>query len=130
MGVKRGKVAGYFYNTTPKIEFQNRFASKFHIDLGRFLSIEMNEENYYSFFNASEAADAVAESKGTYSNKSQLIDLLLQAKEVKDKSEINRLIDESIRLYGKILDENSQLKDANIELKSQLLALHQKATKE
>lgn len=119
MGVKRGKVSGYFYNTTPKIEFQNRFASHFNIDLGRFLSIEMDEDNYHSFFK--KKTGIVAESEGVYYKKSEVIDLLIQAKKSEDNVEVNRLIDEAIRLYGKVLDENIRLKETNSELKDQLL---------
>ena len=123
MGVKRGKVAGYFYNTTLKIEFQNRFAARFSIDLGRFLSIEMSEDNYHSFFTKAGNTHGVAEDEEFYSKKSEVIDLLMKAKKEKDKLEGNRLIDEAIRLYGKILDENSRLKDTNSDLKDQLLKL-------
>lgn len=121
MGVKRGKVSGYFYETTPKAEFQKRFSSKFNIDLGLFLTLEMNEDNYLTFFVGQAPVDVVAERQGVYHRKSELIDLLLKAKDTDDKGQINRLLDEAIRLYGKVLDENSQLKDINSKLKDQLL---------
>ena len=128
MGVKRGKVAGYFYQTTPKAEFQNRFASKFHLDLGMFLSIEMHEDNYHSFFVDKINVDHVAEDSEVYNTKSLLIDLLIQAKKTEDQQEMNRLIDEAIRLYGKVLDENDRLKDVISDLKDRLLQLQDKRT--
>ncbi len=121
MGVKRGKVAGYFYQTTPKVEFQNRFANKFKLDLGKFLTVEMNEDNYHSFFVNAEPVDQVAEGREVYKTKSELIDLLILAKKSDDQLEISRLIDEAIRLYGKVLDENDRLKDAVSDLKDRLL---------
>ena len=121
MGVKRGKVSGYFYKTTPKIEFQNRFAEQFNIDLGKFLTVEMMADNYHDFFTKVHATNMVADSPGSYSRKSELIDLLLEVKKTEDRAEVNRLVDEVIRLYGKVLDENSRLKDANSHLKDRLL---------
>ena len=121
MGVKRGKVSGYFYKTTPKIEFQNRFAEKFHIDLGKFLTVEMIAENYHSFFHKTPPVMMVAEREGAYNSKSELIDLLLEVKKTEDRAEINRIVDEVIRLYGKVLDENSRLKDKNSSLKDRIL---------
>jgi len=124
MGAKRGKVAGYFYDTTPKIEFQNRFALKFNIDLGKFLTIEMDEDNYPDFF-VKKDINMVSEGEGTYNKKSELIDLLIQIKTTENKSEVSRLVDDAIRIYGKVIDENSRLKDANSNLKDQLLLLKQ-----
>ena len=121
MGVKRGKVAGYFYQTSPKKEFQDRFASKFGLDLPRFLTTEMDEDNYLSFFTAKEESTQVAEDREVYKTKSMLIDLLIQAKKSDDQQEMHRLIDEAIRLYGKVLDENDRLKNIISELKDRLL---------
>jgi len=126
MGVKRGRVAGYFYHTTPKKEFQNRFASRFNLDLARFLSIEMDEDNYLSFFTEKEETSQVAEDREVYKTKSVLIDLLIQAKKSDDQQEMHRLIDEAIRLYGKVLDENDRLKNIISELKDRLLEIKDK----
>ena len=81
----------------------------------------MNEDNYHSFFGSK--TDVVSESEGVYHKKSEIIDILIQAKKSDDKVEIHRLIDEVIRLYGKVLDENIRLKETNSDLKDQLLRL-------
>ena len=125
MGIKRGKVAGYFYETQARPDFYEKLGELFQLNVGRFLTIEMTDENYASFFDSDgqESTNMVAESSGDYQTKSTLIDLLMQVKETENKEEKNRLLDEAIRLYGKVLDENSRLKDLNSDLKDQLLAL-------
>lgn len=124
MGIKRGKVAGYFYETQAKPEFYEKLGEKFSLNMGRFLTVEMNETNYDSFFGpGNEEYSYVAESREKYGSKSDLIDILMRVKNSDDKDEINSLLDEAIQLYGKVLDENSQLKDTNSDLKDQLLDL-------
>ena len=114
LNVKRGKVAGYFYETQAKPNFYQSLKTQFHLDLGKFLSIEMNDENYESFFAVDEQVTTVQDPKGKYS-KSEAIDLLLKAKHTENKSERDRLIDEAIVAYGKLINENSQLKDDLME---------------
>ena len=126
METKRGKVAGYFYETQPKRDFHEQLSDYFNLNLGRFLTIEMNEANYESFFLDEERAQTVAEGSGEYQKKSDLIDLLIKAKNAEDQAEVSRLVDEAIKLYGKVLDENSQLREANSLLKDQLLAFKKK----
>lgn len=124
MEIKRGKVAGYFYETQAKPDFHEKLSDYFNLNLGRFLTIEMNEVNYESFFAVEDDIPAtVAESSGEYQKKSELIDLLIRAKNSDDPAEISRLVDEAIQLYGKVLDENSLLRETNSQLKDQLLAL-------
>jgi transcriptional regulator with XRE-family HTH domain len=37
-GMKRGKVAGYFYETQPKPDFYERLGEEFQLDIGKFLT--------------------------------------------------------------------------------------------
>ncbi len=128
MGIKRGKVAGYFYETQARPDFYKKLGELFQLNVGRFLTIEMTDANYDSFFNkeGQSSPNMVAESAGEYHTKSSLIDLLIQVKKASDKNEIDRLLDEAIQLYGKVLDENSRLKDVNSDLKDQLIELSKK----
>lgn len=112
MGVKRGKVAGYFYETQAKADFHSKLIHHFHLDLGKFLTIEMDEENYTSFFTTNlDGATTVQEPVEEYGKQANAIDLLLKAKQANDLVERNQLIDQAISVYGKLISENSQLKD-------------------
>lgn len=128
MGIKRGKVAGYFYETQARPEFYEKLGELFQLNIGRFLTVEMKDHNYDSFFEKENEnlVDLVAESRGDYQTKSGLIDLLVKVKNTKDREEVNKLLDEAIQLYGKVLDENSRLKDINSDLKDRLIELSKK----
>lgn len=127
LDMKRGKVSGYFYKTQARPDFYNKLGEKFGLNMGKFLTLEMNDDNYDSFFGiADEEINYVAEGTESYGKKSDLIEILMQVKQSDDKEEINQLLDEAIRLYGKVLDENSLLKDRNSDLKDQLLELSRK----
>ncbi|MEO9870261.1 hypothetical protein [Ekhidna sp.] len=129
MDIKRGKVAGYFYETQAKPEFYEKLGEKFQLNIGKFLTVEMSDDNYDSFFTGASVdnhTDGVAESPGEYQKKSKVLDLLIQVKNSEDLSERDQLLDEIIKLYGKVLDENSKLKDANSELKDRLLEMAKK----
>ena len=116
MGIKRGKVAGYFYNTQAKSDFHGQLMNHFHIDLGRFLTIEMDEENYESFFStSSDELTTIHEPEEEYKKTVNAIDLLLKAKQTNDKDERNQLIDQAISVYGQLISESSQLKDQLME---------------
>ena len=123
MGFKRGRIAGYFYKTQAKQEFHDCLAEEFDLNVGRFLTVVMTHENYDSFFISTDTSPKAAEEQGYYTIKSDLINLLIQAKSEEEKSKKELLIDRALLLYGKILDENSRLKDINSELKDQLLVL-------
>ena len=128
MGIKRGKVAGYFYETQARPEFHEKLGELFQLNVGRFLTIEITDDNYDSFFDnqSQESLNVVAESSEDYQIKSTLIDVLMRVKNAESQEEKNRLIDEAIQLYGKVLDENSRLKDVNSDLKDRLLELSKK----
>lgn len=125
IGIKRGKVAGYFYETQAKPDFYEKLGELFQLNIGRFLTIEMTEENYDSFFETEyeQSLNLVADAKGDYHTKASLIDLLMQIKNTEDKEEKDQLIDLAIKIYGRVLEENSRLKDVNSGLKDQLLEL-------
>ena len=116
MDVKRGKVAGYFYKTQSKADFHQKLIDHFHIELGKFLTLEMNEINYESFFSTDFNTSAtINEPPGFYETKSDVIGLLLQAKNSPDKTERDQLIDRAIGASGKLISENSELKDKLME---------------
>ena len=112
MGVKRGKVAGYFYKTQAKSDFHNELVKHFHLDLGKFLTLEMDNDNYETFFSTeSVGVDEIQEPEEEYGHRANAIDLLLRAKLTEDKEERDQLIDQAISTYGNLISENSQLKD-------------------
>lgn len=127
MGVKRGKVSGYFYETTPKPEFQQRFASKFNLDLGKFLTQKMTEENFDSFFTTkTEITTIVNEPQGDYSTRSDIIEILMKLKSELDEKERSRLIDQAVRLVGKLMEKESLLMGEINQLQRDLLELARK----
>lgn len=109
MEIKRGKVAGYFYETQPKPDFYKKLSEKLRFNVGEFLTVEMNDENYESFF--SEVKPNV-----NIPNDTSAIDLLLKARTVDDKRELVSLLDEAMIIFGNIMNENSQLKDQLIDM--------------
>ncbi len=125
MDIKRGKVAGYFYETQAKPDFYEKLGREFDLNIGKFLTVEMNDSNYDSFFQKENSLDhqLVTEYAGEFHSKSKLFDLLILVKNSKDEQVRNHLLDEAVKLYGRVLDENSKLKDANSELKDELLRM-------
>ncbi len=113
LDVPRGRVAGYFYQTQAKPDFQQKLSDQFHLDLGRFLTVEMDELNYPSFFLTN--TFALAKEPRTFYGKSGIIDVLVAAKHSDDKLERDKLIDEAIIQSGRLIEENSQLKDQLVE---------------
>ncbi len=113
MDIKRGKVAGYFYETQAKPAFHQKLSEQFDLNLGKFLTLEMNDLNFETFFNTSEST-SLSEPKVPYGN-SGPIEILQKAKHATKDEERSDLIDEAIILYEKLMAKNSQLKDELIE---------------
>ena len=109
MEIKRGKVAGYFYKTQAKPPFHQKLSEHFNLNLGKFLTLEMNDINFETFFNSAGSL-LVSEPEGYY-GKTGAIELLQKAKEADSKEVRDKLIDEAIVLYEQIKDRNSELKD-------------------
>lgn len=127
MDIKRGKVAGYFYETQARPDFYDKLGEKFGLNIGRFLTLEMNDESYASFFEEDlTVVGSVAEEKGIYQRNSKVLDLLIQVKNCDDPKKRDEILDEVIKLYGKVMDENSSLKDTNSKLKDDLLDMAKK----
>ncbi len=110
---KRGKVAGYFYETQAKPDFHQKLSEQFNLNLGKFLTLEMNDLNFETFFNPTGPA-IVNEPDEPY-GKSGAIELLQKAKNVENSEERNNLINEAIVLFERLADKNSELKDELIE---------------
>jgi predicted transcriptional regulator len=113
LDVSRGKVAGYFYETQAKTEFNLKLSNEFHLDLGRFLTVEMDEINFQSFFTTVTESNTLKEPSGAYYQ--NVISLLIEAKSASDKTERDGLIDQAIDAYGKVISENGRLKDQLME---------------
>ncbi|WP_436515210.1 hypothetical protein [Ekhidna sp. To15] len=109
MDIKRGKVAGYFYETQAKSTFHQKLSEQFNLNLGKFLTLEMNDLNFETFFDSSTSA-MVNEPAQTY-GKSGAIELLQKAKNADSDEQRNKFIDEAIILYERLFDRNSELKD-------------------
>lgn len=116
VGVKRGKVAGYFYETQAKHSFHQKLVDNFHIDLGKFLTVEMDAFNYDSFFHEVVDQGMVGEPPLEYQRKKDPIPLLLKAKNSESKEERASLIEEAIEIYSEMATENSELKDQILEM--------------
>ncbi len=128
LGEKRGKVAGYFYETQSKPNFHHKLAEQFHLDLGKFLTLEMNEVNYESFFTTkNDQITTVQEPDEDYGKRMNAIDLLLKAKRTEDKTTRDKLIDEALSAYMKALDRNDTLREEILKLQKDLLALTKKS---
>lgn len=113
-------MAGYFYETQAKPGFHQKLIDHFHLDLGKFLTVEMNAINYDTFFTEfNNSSNRVKDPKGIYKKKQDVIDLLLRAKNSEDKQERDQLIDQAIGAFGKVISENSELKDKLVEALSQ-----------
>lgn len=110
MDIKRGKVAGYFYETQAKPAFHQKLSEQFNLNLGKFLTLEMNDLNFETFFNSSQSSMA-GESSEPYG----AIELLQRAKSASSDEKRNELIDKAIVLYERLFDKNSELKDELIE---------------
>lgn len=113
MDIKRGKVAGYFYKTQAKPPFHQKLSEHFNLNLGKFLTLEMNDINFETFFNSTGGL-LVNEPEEHY-GKSGAIELLQKAKDTDSKELRDKLIDDAIVLYEQMKDKNSELKDELIE---------------
>ncbi len=113
MDMKRGRVAGYFYETQAKPAFHQKLSEQFNLNLGKFLTLEMNDLNFETFFNASTLMSS-AEPEGQYGI-SGPIELLQKAKSAETDEERAQLIDEAIIECERLMEKNSQLKDQLIE---------------
>lgn len=113
MDIKRGKVAGYFYETQAKPAFHQKLSEQFNLNLGKFLTLEMNDLNFETFFTTSEFM-SLAEPEEQYGITGP-IELLQRAKSAETNDERDKLIDEAIIQCERMMDKNSQLKDELIE---------------
>ena len=113
MDIKRGKVAGYFYETQAKPVFHQRLSKQFDLNLGKFLTLEMNHLNYESFFNSA-VFESIREPEEPYGIVGA-IEILQKAKNAETTEQCNKLIDEAIIIYERLLDKNSKLKDELME---------------
>lgn len=109
-------MAGYFYETQAKPDFHQKLVDHFHIDLGKFLTVVMNPINYDTFFTEkSTPENRIKDPKGVYKKKQDVIDLLLRAKNCINKKERDELIEQAMAAFGKVISENSELKDKLVE---------------
>lgn len=125
LGIKRGRIAGLFYETQPKEDIQLLLVEKFDIDRGKFLTIEMNHDNYSSFFTTSQSG-IVEEPRVGY-RKSDVFSLLSELKEADSKEELSRIVDQIVSIYGKVLEENGLLREEITQLQRDLLDLVRKS---
>lgn len=113
MDTKRGKVAGYFYETQAKPAFHQKLSEHFNLNLGMFLTKEMNDLNFETFFEPSGSATA-NEPEMQYGSLGP-IELLQKAKEAETAEQRDELINSAIVLFERMKDRNSELKDELIE---------------
>jgi transcriptional regulator with XRE-family HTH domain len=125
--MKRGKVAGYFYETQPKPEFFEKLREKFDLDIGKFLSEEMGDANYSAFFVSGEDQEnSQFDSSIGQKKKPNTLDILMELKRSSEKEDRDELIDHLILIHGRTLDEINHLKDNNSRLKDQLIEMMSK----
>ncbi|MEO9485770.1 MAG: hypothetical protein ABJG47_20100 [Ekhidna sp.] len=113
IGSKRGKVAGYFYETQAKPAFHQKLSEQFNLNVGKFLTREMNDLNFETFFN-SVGATIANEPEEAY-GKAGAIKLLQKAKDAENEEKRNKLIDEAMVLFERLANKNSELKDELIK---------------
>lgn len=115
LGIKRGRLAPYEDKSSGDPEFYRILVEKHDINLHKFLIVEMNDDNFSSFF-TSEDQNVVREDAAEYLNKSQIIDIIQLLKSETDIDERNRLADKAISLIARLMDENSQLHKEILDL--------------
>ena len=113
MDIKRGKVAGYFYETQAKPDFHQKLSEQFNLNLGKFLTREMNDSNFETFFYPVDK-EVVNDPQEPY-GKLGAIEALQKAKNAGTDEERNKFIDEAIIIYERLMDTNSKLKDELME---------------
>lgn len=97
------------------------FSDIFDIDLDRFLTVVMTNENYQFFiksnnlqkttYNINKTTNVVNEESPEYTvSKSDIVDNLIKLKYTDDREEKYLIIDKIINSYAKVLEENSLLK--------------------
>lgn len=125
LGEKRGRIAAYLEKANAPDEFKSKLSEEFDIDLGKFLMIVMNDDNYLSFMTTN--TDLVSEPSATYAKKADAIELIMKVKEESDPEERDRLIDKCVKVIAKMMEENGFLKDEINQLQKDLLAIARKA---
>jgi len=126
LGEKRGKLAAYEIKAQAKPDFHKKIVVKYDIDLGRFLTVDMDNDNYSTFFSTNDQSNQVSEPRGDYFKKSDIFDLLAKIKNCNDREERSMLIDSVISIYGKTLEENGGLKSEITQLQRDLLEVVRK----
>lgn len=119
LGVKRGKLAAYEYESADaKPDFYQLLAKKYHIDINKFLTVVMNDDNYLSFFTTNSIADSLAEEGLTQANedpgsykKVTMSGLLNEIRKENDPEIRSRLIDRITIMIGRLEDEKDEVKN-------------------
>lgn len=105
--IKRGRLTAYEDKSNGSPEFYQVLASTFNLDLNKFLTLEMNDRNYDSFF--LQGHPTVNEDEGEYLSKSTIVDLIQKIKYEQNPDAKNLLADQAISLVAKLFDENNKL---------------------
>lgn len=108
LGEPAGKVREYENKSFPKEDFLMKLREKLNVNLDLLLTLELNEFNYDKIFHPPEEKESGEAKK---SQTSEVFNLLMQAKNISDLNEKNKLIDQAIVSTNKIIDENAELKN-------------------
>ena len=108
LGEKRGKIAAYEESADARPEFYKKLIDLYQINLHRFLIDRMTEETYDSFFIRNEPG-IFQEPAGEYSNKSEVINKILDLKREDSFEQRAKLSDEVISMVVRLIEENGNL---------------------
>lgn len=125
--VKRGRIAAYVEGSQPKDDFKKKIADFFDVELSRFLTVEMTDDNYRSFLTAKNEVVNVNIASSNYQNKTDILELLMSLKGENDPAERSRLVDECVTAIGKMMERENKLKDEINILQKDLLQIARKS---
>jgi|GEM_PF-5361894 len=111
LGEKRGKLAAYEENAHARPEFYEKLVVNYSINMQKFLFIEMNDDNYSSFFTTNqddESTSLVMEPEASYQKK-DMAWLLNQVRNENDKATRAQLVDSLNIMIGKLEDEKNEV---------------------
>lgn len=123
IGVNRGNISTYESGANASDEIKKAIADHFNLDLSKLLTIRINDNNYESFLRSEKSPnDFVSEPSESY-KKTDIIDLLISAIDETDESRRVKMIQQSIKLYGRVLEENGLLKSEISKLQKDMIEI-------
>ncbi len=116
LGEKRGKIAAYEEAADARPDFYKKLIEKYRIDLHLFLTEEMTEDSYLSFFLSEDSGMKVSEPSGEYLSKSEMISYVQRLKNEPDPEIRLQLADRITTMIVNLIEENGNLHKEMLEM--------------